>query len=163
MYSKTLRRLWAPIGLFVMLASLVASCAAPAPEVVEVTRIVTEKEEVEVPVEVEVEKEVIVEVTAVPVDYGKVTFLSTQGVPIEEAEAMRGVVLADFPGQVEFVPSEYEFFEDTILAEAQAGTGDVDVLGALYGQYPTLVAADALQDVGGLMAELSDRGIPASS
>ena len=76
---------------------------------------------------------------------------------------MRGVVLADFPGQVEFVPSEYEFFEDTILAEAQAGTGDVDMLGALYGQYPTLVAAGALQDIGGLMAELSDRGIPASS
>ncbi|MCK4450374.1 MAG: hypothetical protein KAX26_07265, partial [Anaerolineae bacterium] len=120
-----------------ILAGLLAACAAPTPEVVEVT--------------------------AVPVDYGKVTFLSTQGVPIEEAEAMRGVVLADFPGQVEFVPSEYEFFEDMVLAEAQAGTGDVDVLGALYGQYPTLVAAGALQDIGALMAELGDRGIPASS
>jgi multiple sugar transport system substrate-binding protein len=142
-----------------VLVSLLAACAPPAPEVVEVTRIVTEKEEVEVPVEVTK----IVEVAPEVVDYGKVTFLSTQGVPIEEAEAMRGIVLADFAGQVEFVGSEYEFFEDTVLSEVQAGKGEVDVLGALYGQYPTLLAAGALQDVGGLMAELGDRGIPAAS
>jgi multiple sugar transport system substrate-binding protein len=141
-----------------VLASFVA-CAAPTPQVIE-KEVVVEKE---VLVTVEVVKEIIVEVPAVPVDYGWVTFLSTQGVPIEEAEAMRGVVLRDFAGQAEFVPSEYEFFEDTVLAEAQAGKGNVDVLGALYGQYPTLLAAGALQDVGALMAKLSDRGIPASS
>jgi glucose/mannose transport system substrate-binding protein len=36
---------------------LLAACAAPTPEIVEVTRIVTEKEEVEVPVEVPAERE----------------------------------------------------------------------------------------------------------
>ena len=71
MYSKTLRKLWAPIGLFVMLASLVASCAAPAPEVVEVTRIVTEKEEVEVPVEVVV--------TAAPPPAGPAVYRTAAG------------------------------------------------------------------------------------
>ncbi len=149
--------------LVAILAGLLAACAAPTPEIVEVevTRVVTEEKEVEVPVEVE--KEVVVEVTPVPVDYGKVTFLSTQGVPIEEAERMRGIVLRDFAGEAEFIGSEYEFFEDTVLAETQAGRGEVDVLGALYGQYPTLVAAGALQDIGALMAELGDRGIPASS
>lgn len=96
-------------------------------------------------------------------DYGLVTFISTQGVPIQEAEAMRGVVLDDFLGQVEFIGSEYEHFEDLVLAEVQAGKGTIDVSGALYGQYPTLLAAGALQDVGDLMLSLSDRGIPASS
>ncbi len=153
-----MKRLATLLIVVAVLASFVA-CATPAPQVIE-KEVVVEKE---VPVTVEVEKEVVVEVTAAPVDYGKVTFLSTQGVPIEEAEAMRGVVLADFPGQVEFIGSEYEFFEDTILSEVQAGKGSVDVLGALYGQYPTLVAAGALQDVGALMAKLGDRGIPASS
>ena len=51
-----------------IVAGLLAACAAPTPEVVEVTRVVTEKEEVEVPVEVT--KEVIVEVTPEAVDYG---------------------------------------------------------------------------------------------
>jgi multiple sugar transport system substrate-binding protein len=148
-----MKRSIALLLVMVIVAGLMAACAAPTPQVIEK----------EVPVTVEVEKEVVVEVTAAPVDYGKVTFLSTQGVPIEEAEAMRGVVLADFPGQVEFIGSEYEFFEDTVLSEVQAGKGSVDVLGALYGQYPTLLAAGALQDVGDLMAELGDRGIPASS
>ena len=77
MYSKTLRRLWAPIGLFVMLASLVASCAAPAPEVVEVTRIVTEKEEVGVPVEIEKEVEVVV--TATPPPAGPAVYRTAAG------------------------------------------------------------------------------------
>ena len=153
------------LNIVLALSLLVAGCTAPTPEVVE-KEVIVEKPVVEtVVVEKEVVKEVekIVEVTPVPVDYGKVTFLSTQGVPIEEAEAMRGVVLADFPGEVEFIGSEYEFFEDTVLSEVKAGKGSVDVLGALYGQYPTLLAAGALQDVGALMAELGDRGIPASS
>ena len=154
-----MKRLARFLVVVAVLASFVAACAAPTPEVIE-KEVIVEKE---VPVTVMVEKEVVVEVPAAPVDYGKVTFISTQGVPIEEAEAMRGVVLADFAGQVEFIGSEYEFFEDTVLSEVQAGKGSLDVLGALYGQYPTLLAAGALQDVGALMAQLGDRGIPASS
>ncbi len=136
-----------------ILLSLLAACA-PAPVV----------ETVEVPVEktvvVPVEVTKIVEVEPEEVDYGLVTFISTQGVPIEEAEAMRGVVLADFPGQVEFIGAEYEHFEDLVLSEVQAGKGSIDVAGALHGQFPTLVAAGALQDLGALMDSLSDRGIP---
>ena len=156
-----MKRLTTLLLVLTLVATFLAACPAATPQIIEVEKeVVVEKTVIETVV---VEKEVVVEVPAAALDYGKVTFLSTQGVPIEEAEAMRGVVLADFPGQVEFVPSEYEFFEDMVLAEAQAGTGDVDVLGALYGQYPTLMAAGALQDVGALMAELGDRGIPASS
>ena len=142
-------------------AVLVGVLAACAPEpIIETVEVPVEKT-VEVPVQVEVTK--IVEVEPEVIDYGLVTFISTQGVPIEEAEAMRGVVLADFAGQVEFIGSEYEHFEDLVLSEVEAGAGTIDVTGALYGQYPTLVSAGALQDIGDLMAELSDRGIPAAS
>jgi len=144
-------------ALLVIVAIVMTSCA---PAATPTPKVITKKETVVVKETQIVEATKIVEVTPVPVDYGKVTFLSTQGVPIEEAEKMRGIVLADFPGQVEFVPSEYEHFEDTVLAAVKAGKGDVDVLGALYGQFPTLLAAGALQDVGALMAKLSDRGIP---
>jgi multidrug efflux pump subunit AcrA (membrane-fusion protein) len=44
------------------------------------------------------EVEVEVEVPAEVVDYGDVVIYSTQGVPVEEAEKMRGIVLADFLG-----------------------------------------------------------------
>lgn len=142
------------IGILMLGAILMGLLAACAPKTV------IETVEVPVTVEVGVKETEIVEVPAEELDYGLVTFISTQGVPIEEAEAMRGVVLKDFPGQVEFIGSEYENFEDTVLAEVQAGSGSLDVLGALYGQYPTLLDAGALQDVGPLMAKLSDRGIP---
>ena len=138
-----------------ILAGLLAACA---PQTVTVTVEVPVKETVEVPVERTVE--VPVEVTPTPVDYGKVTFISTQCVPVEEAEKMRGVILADFPGQVEFVPADYATFEDTVLAEVKAGKGTIDVIGALHGQFPTLLAADALQDVSPLLDEVKDRGIP---
>jgi len=138
-----------------ILAGLLAACA---PQTVTVTVEVPVKETVEVPVERTVE--VPVEVTPTPVDYGKVTFISTQCVPVEEAEKMRGVILADFPGQVEFVPADYATFEDTVLAEVKAGKGTIDVIGALHGQFPTLLAAGALQDVSPLLDEVKDRGIP---
>jgi multiple sugar transport system substrate-binding protein len=62
---------------------LLAACAQPTPEVVEVTRVVTEKEEVEVTkvvkeeVEVEVTKEVVVEVPAEPTEKTVVEFWTT--------------------------------------------------------------------------------------
>jgi multiple sugar transport system substrate-binding protein len=60
---------------------LLAACAQPTPEVVEVTRVVTEKEEVEVTKvikeEVEVTKEVMVEVPAEPTEKTVVEFWTT--------------------------------------------------------------------------------------
>jgi len=149
--------------LVVVLAGLLAACAQPpTPEIVEVevTRIVTEKEEVQVPVEVEVEKEVIVEVAPEVVDYGEVVIFSTQAVPVEEAEKMRGIVLADFQGHGEFVPLDQASLIDRVLAEAGSSEGSVDVLIDLHGTYPTLLEDDTLMDVSDLAAELTDAGIP---
>jgi len=127
-----MKRLATLLVIVAVLASFIGGCAAPTPEVVEkevvvekpvVQTVVVEKEKV---VEKEVVKTVVIEVTPVPVDYGKVTFISTQCVPVEEAEKMRGVILRDFPGQVEFVPADYATFEDTVLAEVKAGKGKID-------------------------------------
>ena len=143
-----------------VVVGLLAACAAPTPtpEVVEVevTRVVTEQEEVEVPVEVTVE----VPVEPEAVDYGEVVIFSTQAVPVEEAEKMRGIVLADFQGHAEFVPLEQASLIDRVLAEAGSSEGSVDVLIDLHGTYPTLLQSDALMDISDLAAELTDAGIP---
>ena len=151
-----MKRLVTLLVVVAVLASFVGGCAAPTPEVIE-KEVVVEKE---VPVTVVVEKEVVVEVPAKAVDYGKVAFISTQCVPVEEAEKMRGVILADFSGQPEFIPADYATFEDTVLAEVKAGKGKIDVIGALHGQFPTLLAAGALQDLTPLVDKVKGRGIP---
>ena len=150
-----MKRLVTLLVVVAVLASFVA-CAAPAPEVIE-KEVVVEKE---VPVTVVVEKEVVVEVPAEPVDYGEVVIFSTQAVPVEEAEKMRGIVLADFPGHGEFVPLDAASLIDRVLAEAGTDEGSVDVLIDLHGAYPTLEEADALMDISDLAAELADAGIP---
>jgi multiple sugar transport system substrate-binding protein len=85
-------------------------------------------------------------------------FLSTQLVPIEEAEAMRRQILADFPKSVEFIPEAAGPFIDRLLAEARAGRGTVDLIGTLHGDFPQLVGANAVQRVTELATALADRG-----
>lgn len=127
--------------------------------------VVTQEVVREVPVTqiVEVTKQVekVVEVTATPVNYGELVWLSTQLRPVQEAEKVRGVILADFPGQVEFIPEDEGPFHDRIAAETQTGKGTVDVLGALHGNFSTMAPANQLQDLSALRQALSDRGIPA--
>jgi len=132
------------LAVLLLVMIMLAACAPPTPEKVVETVVVTK----------------IVEVTPVPIDYGRVTFISTQMVPVEEAEKMRGVILRDFAGKVEFVPADYATFEDTVLAEVKAGKGTIDVIGALHGQYPTLLAAGALQDLSHLVDMAKERGTP---
>jgi multiple sugar transport system substrate-binding protein len=91
------------------------------------------------------------------------TLLSTQLRPVEEAEAVRNVVLADFPGNVEFIGEDDGPFVDRILAEAEAGSGSVDVIGALHGDFGTFSEEDVLLDLSDLLEELSaDREFPES-
>ncbi len=148
------RKIATALGILVIFSVVLAACAPQeVVRTVVVTEVVTEKEEVTV--------ERVVEVTPTPVDYGVVTILSTQGVPVEEAEAMRGIVLADFPGEAEFVGVEEGTMIDRVLAEAEAGgTGSVDVLIALHGTYPTLLEAGALMDLSDLAEEAAAMGIP---
>jgi len=71
---------------------------------------------------------------AIPVT-GDVTFFSTQFSPVEEQEKFRSI-LQD--GGFDFTSSEEGPLIDLVLAGAQAGQAEVDVIGALHGTYPPL-------------------------
>ncbi|MCI0399477.1 MAG: ABC transporter substrate-binding protein [Chloroflexi bacterium] len=158
------------IALLALSVLLLSACQ---PEVVEVTRVVTETEVVTEQIEVtrivegesvteQIEVTRVVEVAPEVVDFGNVLILSTQAVPVEEAERMRGIVLADFPGQPEFVGVEEPVLLDRVLAEAEAGEGSVDVVISLHGTFPTLLEANAMMDLSDMTADLAEHNIPSA-
>jgi len=135
-------------GALVILALPGLILAACQPQVVEVTK--------EVVVTQVVER--VIAPTAV--NYGELVWLSTQLRPVQEAEKVRGVILADFPGEVEFIPDDEGPFHDRVTAEVKAGQGTVDILGALHGNFSAMAPQGQLQDLTALRAALADRGIP---
>lgn len=91
---------------------------------------------------------------------GEVIFLSTQFKPVEEAERMRNTILADFSGQVEYIPEDGGPFNDRVRAEAQGGQKTVSLLGGLHGDFAPFVQDGLLEDLTPLMTQLQDRGFP---
>ena len=87
-----------------------------------------------------------------------IIFLSSQLSPIEEAEAMRNTILANFDRSVEFIPEDPGPFADRVRAEAEAGTGSVGVIGGLHGDFAGFVEDGLLMDISDLAEELADRG-----
>jgi multiple sugar transport system substrate-binding protein len=92
---------------------------------------------------------------------GSIVFISSQLTPIAEAEAMRNTILADFEGEVDFVPEDPGPFNDRVQAEAQAGQGEVSLIGGLHGDFAAFAASDLLMDLTDLAEELSDRELNA--
>ncbi|OIQ32523.1 MAG: ABC transporter substrate-binding protein [Alphaproteobacteria bacterium MedPE-SWcel] len=78
-----------------------------------------------------------------------VLFWSTQARPVEEAQAMREQVLSGFEGGVDYQPNEDGPWLTRLNAELEAGSGSIDVLGALHGNFSAM-NPDALTDLGGL-------------
>ncbi|MCK4394438.1 extracellular solute-binding protein, partial [Candidatus Bipolaricaulota bacterium] len=78
----------------------------------------------------------------------EIIWLSTQFNPIEEAEWVRGVLLPPFTNEtgvdVTFIGSEYGEFVDRLIAESKAGSGTIDVVCALHGDFVSVV--DSLAD-----------------
>jgi multiple sugar transport system substrate-binding protein len=72
-------------------------------------------------------------------------FWSTQAKPVEEAQAVRENVLSGFDSQVDFQPSDGGPWLTRLQAEFTAGSGKIDVLGALHGDYTGV--ADNLLDL----------------
>ncbi|NDL57688.1 extracellular solute-binding protein [Phytoactinopolyspora mesophila] len=92
---------------------------------------------------------------------GSVVLYSTQFNPVEEADAIRRDVLASFTGDAEFVGASGDGeFIDRVSAEAQAGRGEIGLLGALHGTYVDLQDQGLLTDLSDLVDEMADLGIP---
>ena len=58
---------------------------------------------------------------------GRLTFLSTQLRPIEEAQKMRDVIIKGFPRQVDYITEQPQQFPVRIKAEEQGRTRTIDV------------------------------------
>jgi len=95
-----------------------------------------------------------------PAEIGDIVWLSTQFNAITEAEAIRGVVLKGFTGNVEFIPEDSGAFFDRINSEVTAEKGIVSVISGLAGEFSTLQATNSIKDISYLKDELKDAGIP---
>ena len=95
-------------------------------------------------------------------DAGSLTMISTQLSPIDQAEAFRKTILANFKGKVDFLPQDAGPFNDRIRAEEQANKVTVSLLGGLHGDFVPFANDGLLQDLTPLLAKLGDRGFPKS-
>ncbi|MEM6760456.1 MAG: ABC transporter substrate-binding protein [Pseudomonadota bacterium] len=86
--------------------------------------------------------------------HADVLFWSTQAKPVEEAQAMRDNVLAD-AGDVDYQPNDGGPWLTRLMAELEAGSGSIGVLGALHGDYSAM-NPDDLVDLEGLGLSASD-------
>lgn len=98
--------------------------------------------------------------SAAGTDTGSIVFVSTQFTPVEEAERMRQTILANFNGQVEFIPEDLGPFNDRIRAEAQAGQKTISLIGGQHGDFAPFVKDGLLEDVTALVDKLKGAGYP---
>ncbi len=87
---------------------------------------------------------------------GDVTMISSQLVPVAEAEKMQNTILANFSGDVTFVGAEAGPFNDQIRAQEEVGTGDISLIGGLHGDFGSFAADGLLMDLSDVAAELGD-------
>ena len=81
---------------------------------------------------------------------GAASFVSLQFAPVEEAEKFRAIIE---PGGFDVTIGE----EGPTLDQITAGSGSVDVLGALHGSFPPLAQDGNLTNVADVLDDLSDR------
>jgi len=86
---------------------------------------------------------------------GTVTMQSTQFNVVEETEKARAI-LANFDGEAIYVGSEEGPLLDLLRAEAEAGEGATDVVGALHGTFPVLAQDDLLFDLSEVIARIEE-------
>src|SRR6185437_7058913 len=89
---------------------------------------------------------------------GTVGFLSTQFTPVEERQRFEQVLRSQLPVPVAYNPVEGGVFTTTIKSQAQARNVRTALIGGLYNDLAPL--ADAFDDVGGLLSQLSGAGYP---
>lgn len=74
--------------------------------------------------------------------HAETLFWSTQAKPVEETQAMRQQVLSGFSGKVDYQANDGGPWLTRLQAELQAGSGSIDVLGALHGDFAALQSKD---------------------
>ena len=87
---------------------------------------------------------------------GSITMISSQLVPVAEAEKMQNTILGNFSGDVTFVGAESGPYNDQIRAQEEAGTGDISLIGGLHGEFSTFAAESLLMDLSDVAGELAD-------
>ncbi len=83
-------------------------------------------------------------------------FLSTQFTPLHETEMMREVILAEFPGEVDFQPYDEDVFTELTLRP----TGDAekpDLIGGVHGDFVALRKEEGLDRLDDVWSHLEDR------
>jgi multiple sugar transport system substrate-binding protein len=149
--------------LGVVLISLLAACAAPTAEVVEVTRVVTEKEEVEVTKvvkeEVEVTREVEVEVPGEPTEKTVVEFWTTDNeeARVETYEAVAARFMEENPDiELRIVPIDEATISQRI-ATARAANRLPDIV-RMGVERVAAFAADGILDEDAAVAAIESIG-----
>ena len=146
-----------------ILMGLLAACEAPTPEVVEVTRVVTEKEEVEVTKvvkeEVEVTKEIEVEVPAEPAEKTVVEFWTTDNEEerVDTYEAVAARFMEENPEiEVRIVPIDEATISQRI-ATARAANRLPDIV-RMGVERVAAFAADGILDEDAAVAAIESVG-----
>jgi multiple sugar transport system substrate-binding protein len=95
---------------------------------------------------------------------GNLVFLSDQLSTTQETADMRGKILSGFKGSgVSFTSfADATQFIDQVVAQAKAGSGTVDLIGGLQGDFVALEAQVPLRDMSDVISELKDRNFPAA-
>jgi len=143
------------IAAFVLAACGPQETQAPATEAP--TEVVTEaptEVPTEAPTEAPTEPPATAEATITPTlgpPAGDVSFFSTQFNIVEEGAKFRAILQEG--GNYDFTGSEEGPLIDLVLAGAEAGQGQVDLVGALHGTYPSLT--DAMMNMTDVVDDLS--------
>ena len=85
-----------------------------------------------------------------------VTLASTQFNNVEESARIRTILEGFETGTAVYTGYDEGPLIDLLRAEGQAGTGAVDVVGALHGTFPTLVNDDLMFDLTDLLASIEE-------
>ena len=141
---KNKKALWYLLAIMMVFA-LIASACQPAATPTEAP---PEPEEPAEPVEPEEPEEP--EEPAM-----EVVFFSTQFSPVEEQEKFRAILQE---GGFDVTASEEGPLLDLVIAGAQAGQGEVDVVGALHGSFPPLAREDAMMNMIDVAEDLEASG-----
>jgi multiple sugar transport system substrate-binding protein len=93
---------------------------------------------------------------------GNLVFLSDQLSTTDETAAMRSKILTGFRSAgVSFTSlSDTTQFIDQVIAQATAGSGTLDLIGGLQGDFVALGAQIPLRDMSDVIGELKDRNFP---